>query len=882
MRIQHWLYTLPLRLRSLFRRSQLDQELTEELSYHLDQKTNQFIAAGMSADEARHAALRAMGGLEQRKEQCRDTRKINWLQDFLQDFRYAARTLRKSPGFTAIAILTLALGIGANSAIFSVVDAILLRPLPYPEPDRLVRIWESSLRLDTPRNVVNPFNFLDWRDRSQSFESMAAISDATTNLSSHGQPVAVPGMQVSTDFFSILRVAPFLGRTFTPADGVPGQDHSIILSYDLWHRQFGDDRSIIGQKIDVDGVPCEVIGVMPKSFSFPKMKPEVWTPMAINRSDDWKSGRYLTVVARLKPGVSVAQAQQDMLRVAEFTAQARPDFNKSWSANVVPMLEDATQFVRRPLWVLLSAVGFLLLIACANVANLLLMRGTGRLRELAVRSALGAARSRIIRQLFAESLLLSLAGMFVGLFFAYFGLSALLALIPQSNPLPRAEPISIDARVLLFAFFATLLTAVLFGLVPAFRLSFVDLQNALKQGSLRSGVGGHQTLRRIFVVAEVALALLLSVGAGLMLRSLARLTSTDPGFSTDHLLTMHIWTSPVRYEDNLKRSQHFDRILTEIRSTPGVQAAGSTHFLPLMDRTSGSCFSPADQPPPTPAESPTAQFLIISSGYFQTMSTAILAGRDFEPRDNFNSSPVAIVNHAFVEKYFPGQSILGKQFNVCWTLKKPAEIVGIVADARQAELQDSPAPTIFLSNSQAPMYFATLVVRATGDPLQIVRDVEAAVHRVDPDQAVSDVQTMDAVFSNSVSSPRFQAVLLLVFAALAIALAMIGVYGVISYSVSQRINEIGIRVALGARSYDVFRLILREALALSAVALVIGLLASLALGRVLQSLLFEVTPTDPATLASVAALVLLVSIAAAAIPARRATHIDPLTALRYE
>jgi putative ABC transport system permease protein len=882
MRIEHWFYTLPLRLRSLFRRSQLDRELSEELSYHLDQKTSQFIAAGMPAGEARRAALRSMGGLEQRKEECRDTRKVNWIQDFFQDFRYAARTLRKTPAFTAVAILTLALGIGANSAIFSVVDAILLRPLPYPEPGRLVRIWESSVKDDSSRNVVNPFNFLDWRDRSQSFDSIAAINTLMTNLSFNGQPFALQGMQVSTDFFSVLRVPPFLGRTFVPADGIPGQDRSIILSYDLWHRQFGDDRSVIGQKIDVDGVPCEVIGVMPKGFSFPKINAEVWTPLPLQRTDDYKDGRYLTVVARLKPGVSIFQAQQDMLRVTDFTSQARPDNNKNWSANVVPMLEDATDLVRRPLWVLLAAVGFLLLIACANVANLLLMRGTGRLRELAVRSALGAARSRIIRQLFAESLLLSLAGMLAGLLFASVGLSALLALIPQSNPLPRTEPISIDARVLLFTFFATLLTAVLFGLVPAFRLSLLDLQNALKQGSLRGGVGGQQTLRRAFVVAEVALALLLSVGAGLMLRSLARLTSVDPGFSTDRLLTMHIWTSPSRYSDNLKRSQYFDRILTELRNTPGVQSAGSTHFLPLTERMSGSCFAPADRPAPTPAESPFARFLIVSSSYFHTMGTPLLAGRDFGPRDNFNASPVAIVNHAFVDRFFPGQNILGKQLTVCWTLKKPAEIVGVVADARQADLHDIPEPTIFLSNSQAPMYFATLVVRATGDPLQIARDAEAAVHRVDPDQAVSDVQTMETVFSDSVSSPRFQTVLLLIFAALAIALAMIGVYGVVSYSVSQRINEIGIRVALGARSSDVFRLVLREAIALSAIALALGLLASFALGRVLQSLLFEVTPTDPATLATVAAVVLAVSILAAAIPARRASTIDPLIALRYE
>jgi len=689
-------------------------------------------------------------------------------------------------------------------------------------------------------------------------------------------------MQVSPEFFSVLRFPPLLGRPFIVEDGVAGHDHVVILSYELWQRQYGGNPQIIGSRIEVDAVPYTVVGVMPRGFSFPKIKSEVWTPLPLARTEEWKSGRYLTVVARLKPGVSLAQAQQDMYRVGDFTSQARPDFNKNWSANVVPMLEDATRGVRRPLWVLLASVGFLLLIACANVANLLLMRGTGRLRELAVRSALGAARSRLIRQLFVESLLLSLAGMAAGLFFAYLGLNGLLALIPQSAPLPRSEPIAMDARVLLFTFLATLFTSVLFGLVPAFRLSRVDLQNALKQGSLRGGVGGHQTLRRCFVVAEVALALLLSVGAGLMLRSFARLISVDPGFSPEHLLTMHIWSSPARYGDNLKRSQYVDHILTEIRNTPGVQAAGSTHFLPLTEKVSGSCFSAADQPAPTPAESPSAQFLIISTGYFSAMGTTLLGGRDLGDRDSFNSQPVALVNHAFVDHFYPGQNILGKQLRVCWTIEKPVEIVGVVADARQAQLEDAPEPTIFLSNSQAPMYFATLVVRASGDPLQIARATEAAIHRVDPDQAVSDIQAMETVFSDSVSSPRFQAILLLVFAGLAVALAMIGVYGIVSYSISQRTNEIGIRVALGARSADVFQMVLREALALSAIALLIGLAGSLALSRVLRSLLFEVTPTDPLTLSSVCVLVLAVSVLAAVLPARRATRIDPMVALRYE
>jgi putative ABC transport system permease protein len=869
--------------KQLFSRRQHYTDLSQEIQEHIEEKVEDLVASGMSKAEAMSLARREFGNVTLVEEDGRSVWRWHSIESIFADIRYALRSLRKSPGFTTVAVLTLALGIGTNSAIFSVVDATLLRPLPYPEPDRLVRVWEWSIKHDSPRNVVNPLNFLDWQDHAQSFESMAAISNLTTNLSRNGQPIAVQGMQVTPDFFSILRVPPFLGRAFDASDGIPEQDHSIILSYKLWQRQFGEDRTIVGQKIEVDGLPYEVIGVMPENFSFPKASAEVWTPLALVRGDKNLGGRFLTVVARLKPGVSIDQAKQDMLRVADFTAQARPDYDKNWSASVYPMLEDATQGVSRPLWVLLASVGFLLLIACANVANLLLIRGTGRVREMAVRSALGAARSRIIQQLFVENLLLSAAGMLVGLIFAHLGLRGLLALIPQSAPLPRSEPISIDGRVLLFTFLASLLTAVLFGLIPALRISRVDLQNSLKQGTLRGGgVGGHQTLRRCFVVAEVFFALLLSVGAGLMLRSFARLIAVDPGFNREHLLTMRIWTSPSRYNDDLKRSQYFERILSEIRNTPGVQSAGSTHFLPLTDRISGSCFSPADQPTPTPAESPSSQFLIISAGYFPAMGTPIQTGRDFGEHDNFSSPHVAIVNHAFVNRFFPGQNMLGKQLQVCWKFKEPVEVVGVVTDARQAHLEDQPKPTIFLANAQVPMYFATIVVRAASDPDQMGRSVEAAIHHVDPDQAVSDIKTMEAVFSDSVSSPRFQAILFLVFAGFAVALAMIGVYGVVSYSVSERTNEIGIRVALGAASRDVVRLVLQEALILAGIAVVLGLAGSLALSRVLETLLFEVTPTDPATLASVCGAILIVSALAAILPARRAMRVDPIVALRYE
>ena len=871
-------------LRSLFRKEQANRELDEELGEYLEMAADEKMKQGMNRKEALRAVRLERGSLEITKEVVRSGGWESLVDTLWRDLLFAARLLRKTPGFTLVAILTLALGIGANSAIFSVVNAMLLRPLPYPEPDRLVRIWEASLKDSDMRNVVGPLNFMDWRDRSRSFEAMAAMSGGDTNLNIDGRPVALPALTASPEFFSVLGVPPLLGRTFVPEDGLSGRENEVILSYQLWRSQFGADPSIIGKKTLVNDIPHTIIGVMPESFSFPKLKSQFWIPMVLERDDKAARGRWLTVVARLKPGVSLSQARQDIASVAKYTAQVRPDFNYNWTANVFPMLEDATLNVRRPLWVLLAAVGFLLLIACANVANLLLMRGTSRYRELAVRTALGATRSRVVQQLLVESLLLFLAGMSVGLFVANFGLHALLALIPQDAPLPRSEPITIDARVFLFTLLATLFTAIGFGLVPALRLSRIDPQEALSQGSPRSGVGsGAQLLlRRSFVVAEVALALLLSLGAALMLRSFARLIAVDPGFSPEHLVTMHIWTSPSRYSDKLKRSQYFQHILTEIRRTPGVESASSIHFLPLEGSMSGSCFASLDQPPPETAGSPDARFLIIGSDYFKTMGTPIVAGREFEDRDHLETPALAIVNRAFVRKFSPNQNVIGRQLNVCWTVNNPVQVIGVVTDARQLELQDTPEPTIFLSNAQTPMYFASLVVRAQGDPRQLMRAAEAAIHRVDPDQAVSQVRTMDSVLSDSVSSPRFQMTLLLVFASIALALAMIGVYGVVSHSVSQRTQEIGVRVALGARSLDVARMVLQEALILSTVAVALGLGGAFALTRLMQTLLFEVSPTDPAILFATSAMVLVVATASAIFPASRAMRVDPMVALRYE
>jgi len=880
MRLEHWLYTLPLRLRSLFRGEQVDRELDDEMQYHIERLTEEYVARGLSGQEAHYAALRAMDGLSQNREKSREARKVSGIMNFGRDGRYALRLLRKNPVFSLVAIMTLALGIGANSAIFSVVNAILLRPLPFPQPDRLVRLWETSPTRNWHRNVINAWNFLDWRDNTHAFEDMAAISGGQFNLTGYGQPVAVSGLEVSPGFFSILGVPPHLGRTFLPADGIPGQDNKVILSYGLWQSRFGGEPAIIGQTMSVNGSPSVIIGVMPRGFSFPKNPAQLWVPLALTRSEDFREGRFLSAVARLKPGVTVAQAQQDIEAAARITVSLRPDYNQKWSAEAVPLLLDVTQDLRRPLWVLLGAVGLLLLIACANVANLLLMRGSERLTEIAVREALGATRWRIVQQLLIESLVLALAGLAAGLGLATLGLRGLLAIIPQSAPLPRSEPISIDGQVFGVTLVASLLTAVLFGLAPSLRLSRVSPQDALKPGGQRS-TGGHRRLRQALVVAEISLALLLATGAGLMLRSFNRLLAVDPGFDTQHVVSMRFFASPAKYSDAHKRSQYMQRVLSEVRNLPGVEAAGTTHFLPLTEADSGSCFAPGDQKP-NPASSPDARFLIISPGYLRALGTRILSGRDFDERDQIGSPSVMLVNQAFVHSFLPGQNPIGQRFSVCWSVPNPAEIVGVVADTRQTGLEDTPRPRIFLSNNQTPMFFASVVVRANGDPRQIMSSVVTAIHRIDPEQAVSAMRTMDDVLSDSVSRPRFQTLLLLVFAGLALGLATIGVYGVISYSVGQRTQEIGIRMALGAGHRQVIYLVMQETLMLTSVALVIGMVSTLAITRLLGSLLFETTPTDPTTLFGVICLVSLAAGLATYLPARRATRVEPMQALRYE
>ncbi len=868
--------------RWLRKRLRQDAELSREIRAHLDLEEEEQMEAGQSPEDALHAARRAFGNATLVQEDTRATWGWTSVERLWQDTHYGARVLRRSPGFSIVAILTLAIGIGANTAIFSVIDGVLLRPLPFHDPERLVRLWESQPAKGTHNNVVNAFNFLDWRDRNRSFEQIAAISDFNYSISGNGDPISAPALQVSPAFFSILGVQPMLGRTFLPDDGVTGQDDKVILSYELWQSYFGADRNIVGSKIMMGAAPWTVIGVMPAGFQLPTQKAKVWVPIGITRTNQWKGGRFLTVIGRLKPGVTLKKAQDDMTGIGNQTARENPAQNAGWNVDVVPMLDDATETVRLPLLVLLAAVGFVLLIACANVANLLLMRATGRLREIGVRAALGAGRMRIMRQFLSESLLLGVVGWLVALPVAYWSLRGLLALVHEQSQLPRMETISLDGRVFAAGFVASMVTALLFGLIPAIRASRFDLHDALKLGALRTGTGGNRAFRHAFVITEVALALVLLIGAGLMVRSFSKLVSVPAGFNAEHVLTLRLFMSPGKYFDSKKRSAYLEHVLTEIRNTPGVQAAGSIHFLPLTGTVSGSCFGKIEEPQPAPSSGHHANMLVVSPGYFEAMSTPLIAGRLIDERDRMGGQSVIVVNQAFTRQYFDAESAIGKQLNVCWTMPNPAQIIGVVGDARQTELSADVRPTIFINAVQAPMFFTTVVVRAQGDPRQIASGVQAAVHRVDREQAITDIAPMTQVFSESVARPRFQLVMLVVFAVIAVLLAVMGVYGVVSYSAGQRTQEIGIRIALGASRNQVTQLILREGFILTFVGLGIGLASGLALTRFMQSVLFEVTPTDPLTLTAVSLLLLAIAGLAAFIPALRASRLDPTVSLRYE
>lgn len=868
------------RVWSIFKRRKLESELAGEIASHIEETVDQLIEAGMSREEAVFAAKRRFGNPTLLLERGQEVWSFPVLENLIRDFRIGLRSLAKAPLFTTMAVAILALGIGANCAVFSLIYAVLLRPLSFPDAQRIVVLWERPAH-ESRHNPVSPINFLDWRNRTRSFDSMAAVFSIPMNLSGMGEPRAVDGLEVSADFFRVLGVRPLLGRAFKANEDIPNGPHLVVLSYALWRGQFGADPAILGRTIRLLDRPSTVIGVMPEGFDLPFEHADLWIPAQIAPGMEKDEGRYLEVIARLNSGISLNQAQQDLSRVARQISRERPFTNLDWGAMVLPLYDQVVGNVRTALLALFAAVALVLLIAAANVANLLLMRGTQRQHEIAVRTALGASRARVISQLIVESFLLSVAGSVAGVALAYAGIRAATLSLPSLN-LPRVNHLEIDTHVLIFSLLLCLATTLAFGLMPAFVSSRTDPNDALKQGGQRSTGQRSGRTRALLVIFEVALSLVLLAGAGLFLRSFARLVSVDRGFRIDHILTMRMFLSPGRYLDDSRRAQYVETILDRVRELPGVEGASSAHFLPMTGDVSGSCFTRSDRPKPPAGLAPVANFLIVSPGYFSVMGIPLLSGRDFNPHDIFQSSHVILINQAFARQFFPNEDPVGKKLDLCWGEFNWGVIVGVTANARQTELAETPKPTIFLDHAQAPMYFASLVVRTSLPPSAVVSPIERAIHTVDPNQAVYKVESMEQVVSESVARPRVESSLLAIFAGIALVLAAVGLYGVLAYSVSQRTQEIGVRVALGAEPSQLIRDVVRDALKLVLPGIVLGLVVAFTMTRFLRSLLYEIKPGDPWTFTAVTVGLILVALIAAYVPARRASSIDPLTALRYE
>jgi putative ABC transport system permease protein len=806
------------------------------------------------------------------------------MESLWKDLRFAVRVLWRSPSFSGVALLALVLGIGANTAIFSVVNAVLLRPMPFRDPSRLVMVWEASPRT-SKTNVANPQNLADWQKRNRSFEKMAAYLpfQQTMSLTGDGTPEEVPGNYATRDFFSTLGVQPILGRDFLPEEDVSGDKNNVaLISEGLWRSRYGADPGMVGKKLIVRGTPITVVGVLPGSFRFPDVKADIWELIHLDPQAP-RRGRFLAPIARLKPGVSIEQAQAEMNIIAAQLAQENPAFDTKWGASVVSMRENFTGELRTPLLVLLGAVGLVLLIACANVANLMLMRSSVRQREMAIRTSLGAGRARIIRQLLVESTILGSVGGLLGLLFAVWAKDGLLAMLPEDMSVAKVNSVTIDHNVLAFTVIASLSTGLLFGLLPALRASRPDLSDTLKEGSRAvSGSLSRNRIRAALVAGEMAVALILLIGAGLLIKSFVHLENVAPGFQPDRTLSMRIGLTSKRYANLQQTSAGLAEIIRRIEQVPGVSSVGSVQWPPLSGLGSATGFWPADRPAPKPGDQPVTVVSIVTPGYFATMSIPLVKGRLFGDRDRAGAPQAAIVSQSLVRQQFPGIDPIGQRLFVQWGRETPYEIVGVVGDVKQEGLDKEAKPTVYFPDAQEPNGGGTLVIRTGVDPMKLAPVIEQVIHAYDKDQTIADIQPLDVFLSKSVARPRFQSVLLASFAALALLLAAIGIFGVMSYSVAQRSHEIGIRVALGAQRDQVLRLVVGQGLILALIGTAAGLAGAFALTRYLRSLLFNVSPTDQWTFIAVPLVLCAVALGASYFPARRATKVDPIVALRYE
>ena len=892
MTTERWWDIIRMRFRSLLKRQRVESELDREMRYHLERQVDENIRARMNAQEAREAAARMFGGVSQIEEQCRDMRRTQYLENFLQDLRYAVRMLGKSPAFTIVIVLTLALSIGANSAIFGVIDGVLLKPLPYPQAERIARVFYRSPLY--PKFPLNPWDFLDFRARNRSFENLAMYTHADVQLSGMGSdPVKLSAFRISSGYFRVLGVQPARGREFDFSEERPGNGNLVILSDRVWRNQFGAAADILGRKVLLNSQPYTVVGVMPPGVDHPGNSynsvaygdtVDAWTPFTFDGNPNNRGSHYVEGIGRLQPSVTAEQAAADFNGImTELASQHEGD--KGWTISMVPLYEEIVGSVHKMLLVLLGAVGLVLLIACVNAANLLLARAAARQKEIAVRVALGAGRGRLVRQMLAESLLISLLGGALGALFAVVGVRALVSFLPVG--FPRTDAIHVNGFVFAFTALVAVATGLFFGLVPAVQASRTDPRQGLLEGGRgASGTARQTRLRAVLVVSEIGLACLLLVGAGVMLRSFVNLLRLDPGFQPNHVLTAETALPNASYKTTDNIGSFYQRLLINLNTLPGIAAVGAGTDLPWTgyDENLGGFTIEGKIPPPH--QEFHARYHTASPDYFRAVGIPLVHGRFFNERDTKDSPHVLIINEVMARRYWPGEDAVGKRLTFD---DKPKEsdwyrVVGVVGDVKDTPESKGAEPAFWWPVLQQPFPFAnmTIVLRANADPLLLTEALRTKVHELDPSLAVAHVRLLDRVAQEQFSTPRFALFLIALFAALALVLAAIGIYGVVSYSVSQRMHEFGMRVALGATSWNLVRMVMKQGVLLTVIGVAIGLGCALAFAGVLDSLLYGVSARDPLTLVSVGAVAVITAVLASLPSVHRATGADPMNSLRAE
>jgi putative ABC transport system permease protein len=886
-----WKEEITERLRALKLAAAREAEIVEELSQHLEDRYKELVIIGTGEEEARRVALEELSeddllatglrrverGVSQESFVPGGGGRDHSIESIWLDLRYGLRTLGKSPGFTAVAVLTLALAIGANTAVFSVVNAVLLRPLGYRDPHHIVRVWENDTHGGLGPFSVSVPNFIDWRHQNEVFENMGAFASVPMALTGGHTPEQIRGAYVTASVIRLLPLRPIIGRGFLPEEDQPGKDHEAILSYGLWQQRFGADPAALGKTVILDGNTYAVVGIAQAGFDFPpNSETEIWVPMAFTPSMlQQRAAHILNVVARLKPGKTLRQARSDMDTIARRLEQQYPASNTGWRVIMLPLHDSAVVDVRPPLLVLLAAVGFVLLIACANIANLFLARVAARQKEVAIRIALGAGRVRLVRQFLTESILLATLGGALALLFAVGGLHGLLALKPPD--LPVIGKFNFDWRVWTFASFATFASALLFGLAPTVRGIGGYWANALKEGGRSVTAGrGSQKLRHALIVAEFSLATVLLIGAGLLVRSLLRLQEVNPGFDPRNVLTAEISLPESQYREPYRQAAFFEQLVKKLESTPGVRSAGAVNADNVVE------FTIEGRTPSKSSERIIGKVRWATPDYFQTMRIPLLKGRLFSESDNERAPKVILINQTMVHRYFGNEDPIGKRMFIGWGTPAWREIIGVVGDVKYRGLAEEPGDEFYIPLAQTPINWMTVAIRTAGDPLAFAPSLPKIVWSLDKSLPVSNLKTMQQRIGESVAQPRFRTILLGIFAGLALVLASIGIYGVVSYLVAQQYHDFGIRMALGAKPRDVLKLALWQTLKILVVGATIGLAGALTLTRLISRLLYGIGPSDPPTFFIVFALLFGVALLASYVPARRATQVDPLVALRYE